>query len=154
MPFNVEPYKRRVHFYETDAVGVVHHSNYIRWMEEARIDFMRRAGLPYSDLERAGILTVVTDAACRFVSSVRFDEEFEVTTRLVDFNGVKAVYEYVIRSVTCGVTAAEGTSGHCFVDAATRRPVRLKKRCPAFYEKALSLLDGPAAGRAGSGSPI
>lgn len=50
-------YVRKVQYYETDRMGIVHHSNYIRWMEEARTDVLEQIGLPYDKIERAGILT-------------------------------------------------------------------------------------------------
>ena len=42
----LRPYSRRVYYYETDKMGIVHHSNYIRWFEEARVDLIEQAGLP------------------------------------------------------------------------------------------------------------
>lgn len=47
-------YVRKVQYYETDRMGIVHHSNYIRWMEEARTDVLEQIGLPYDKIERAG----------------------------------------------------------------------------------------------------
>ena len=41
----VKPYIRRANYYETDQMGIVHHSNYIRYSEEARIELMRQVGL-------------------------------------------------------------------------------------------------------------
>ena len=51
---NRTPYRRLVQYYETDRMGIVHHSNYIRWFEEARTDFLRNNGIVYSDLEQSG----------------------------------------------------------------------------------------------------
>ena len=44
-------YVRKVQYYETDRMGIVHHSNYIRWMEEARTDVLEQIGLPYDKIE-------------------------------------------------------------------------------------------------------
>ena len=49
-----KPYEHKVHYYETDKMGVVHHSNYIRWMEEARVDMMEKSGFGYKRLEEEG----------------------------------------------------------------------------------------------------
>ena len=61
------PYRRKAQYYETDQMGIIHHSNYIRWFEEARIDFMAQAGLGYRLEEYSGVrMTVdyrVEDAA-------------------------------------------------------------------------------------------
>ena len=48
-------YTHRVQYYETDQMGIVHHSNYIRWFEEARIDWMRHCGISYREMEKQGI---------------------------------------------------------------------------------------------------
>lgn len=52
----MERYIHRVQYYETDRMGITHHSNDIRWMEEARIDFLEQIGWGYARMERAGSL--------------------------------------------------------------------------------------------------
>ena len=52
-------YTHRVQYYETDQMGIVHHSNYIRWFEEARIDWMRHCGISYREMEKQGIIVPV-----------------------------------------------------------------------------------------------
>ena len=47
----MKPYTHKVNYYETDKMGITHHSNYIRWMEEARIDFLESIGFGYDKLE-------------------------------------------------------------------------------------------------------
>lgn len=42
-----KPYQHKVQYYETDQMGIVHHSNYIRWFEEARTDYMEKMGMGY-----------------------------------------------------------------------------------------------------------
>lgn len=134
------PYRRRVFYYETDRMGIVHHANYIRWMEEARLDFMGKAGLSYREMEAQGIIMPVVSVDCRYITSLHFDEEFEVRTRLTAFNGVRAAYSYGIYRAADGVLAAEGESSHCFLNETRRNPVSLKKAYPAFYEKSMLLL--------------
>ena len=62
----MEPYVHKVQYYETDKMGIVHHSNYIRWMEEARIDFLERMGWPYDRLENEGIISPVIGVDCKY----------------------------------------------------------------------------------------
>ena len=50
-------YNHRVQYYETDRMGIVHHSNYVRWMEEARVDFLARLGFPYDVMEARGVIS-------------------------------------------------------------------------------------------------
>ena len=58
-------YLRKVHYHETDKMGITHHTNYIKWMEEARIDFLDQIGWSYARLEREGILSPVIGVECR-----------------------------------------------------------------------------------------
>ena len=67
-------YKHQVQYYETDKMGITHHSNYIRWMEEARIDFLKQIGWSYDELERSGIISPV----------IRVDCQYKVTTTFYD----------------------------------------------------------------------
>ena len=67
-------YKHTVQYYETDKMGIVHHSNYIRWMEEARVNFLDRIGASYFELEEKGIISPVTAIDCKYKLSTRFPE--------------------------------------------------------------------------------
>ena len=52
----MKPYIHRVQYYETDRMGITHHSNYIRWMEEARVAFLEEIGWGYDRLEAEGVV--------------------------------------------------------------------------------------------------
>ena len=54
---NITPYVHKVAYYETDRMGIVHHSNYIRIMEEARLDFLSQIGFGYDEMEKQGIIS-------------------------------------------------------------------------------------------------
>ncbi len=60
----IEPYERTAHYYETDRMGIIHHSNYIRWFEETRIHYLDKAGYPYSEMEKDGVMIPVLSAEC------------------------------------------------------------------------------------------
>lgn len=139
--YSIDPYVRRAYYYETDQMGIVHHSNYIRWFEEARIDFMRQTGLNYGEMEQSGIVMPVTHVLCKYIVSIRFDEEVEIIVKLNDFNGIRAAYCYEVYANSGRSLAVIGESGHCFLDAATRTPVSIKKRYPALYERGLRFLE-------------
>ena len=59
-------FERTAKYYETDQMGIVHHSNYIRWFEEARIELMNYVGLPYRQMEENGILIPVLGVTCNY----------------------------------------------------------------------------------------
>ena len=70
----MQPYIREAKYYETDQMGIIHHSNYIRWMEEARIDLLDQIGYPYSRFEEMGYMSPVLHADCEYKKSVKFDD--------------------------------------------------------------------------------
>ncbi|MCD8017241.1 MAG: acyl-CoA thioesterase [Oscillospiraceae bacterium] len=128
------PYVRKPFYYETDRMGVVHHSNYIRWLEEARIDFITKLGAPYSRLDAVGVEIPVISAECEYKLPVRYGDEVGIKTALSFFNGVRMTFSYEIYFTDSGKLSARGQTSHCFVDAATMRPLNLKKRCLEYYE--------------------
>nr|MBQ6241209.1 acyl-CoA thioesterase [Lachnospiraceae bacterium] len=128
----MEPYKHIVQYYETDRMGVTHHSNYIRWMEEARVDFLRQIGWGYDKLEAAGVLSPVTAVECRYRASTTFSDEVTVRVTVREFNGVVLKLQYRMTGPE-GRTVFEGVSEHCFLNN-KGRIVRLKKEQPEFYE--------------------
>ena len=67
-------YTHKVHYYETDRMAIVHHSNYIRWFEEARLHQLEQWGMDYSSMEEQGILIPVVDVSCKYHHSVRYGD--------------------------------------------------------------------------------
>lgn len=127
----VKPYLRRAMYYETDQMGVVHHTNYIRWFEEARIDLLRQYGIDYRSLEQRGIIIPVVDVQCRYLRSVRFDDVVEITLTMTRYTGVRMCFSYEVRFQSDGLLAATGQSTHCFVDPAGKL-LALKRLDPAL----------------------
>ncbi len=127
------PYKRRVYYYETDKMAVMHHSNYIRIFEETRVDFMEQAGMPFSQIEGMGILMPVLSVSCEYKFPLRFEDEFAVYPKITSFSGVKLCLEYTIKQCSTGNICAVGTSSHCFTDT-DLRPIRIKNKFPEIYK--------------------
>ena len=75
-------YKRTAQYHETDQMAIVHHSNYVKWMEEARIAFMNEIGIPYAQMEREGITSPVIEINVTYKDMVRFDERVEVQVQV------------------------------------------------------------------------
>lgn len=134
----MEPYRHIVQYYETDRMGVTHHSNYIRWMEEARVDFLRQIGWGYGKLEAARILSPVTAVECRYHASTTFSDEVTVRVTVREFSGVVLKLQYIMTGPE-GRTVFEGVSEHCFLNG-RGRIVRLKKEQPEFYEVLMSFV--------------
>lgn len=127
----LKPYSRRVYYYETDKMGVVHHSNYIRWFEEARIDVIAQAGMPFQLIEDKGIWTPVLSAECNYIRPFRLGEEFFVKAYIPDFGGARFSVTYEINDAE-GNICITGKTTHCFVDT-NMRPIRIKKSHPEIY---------------------
>ncbi len=134
-------YLHRVQYYETDRMGIVHHSNHIRWMEEARLEYMRLNGVDYTEIEAAGIMMPVLGVSCSYKRSACFGDVAELAVRLLSFNGVRAVFAYRICLAGSDDLLAVGESEHCFIDGQTRKPVNLKKRMPELSGIIISLLE-------------
>lgn len=130
----MEKYRHKVNYYETDRMGITHHSNYLRFMEEARVDFLEKIGWGYDKLEAMGIISPVTAVSCQYKESTTFNDNIDVYVRVKDFKGVKLVIEYEMIKTSNGHTALIGTSEHCFLNSSLR-PVRLDRECPEFYTK-------------------
>lgn len=140
MQHNMTPYVRQIQYYETDKMGIVHHSNYIRWFEEARIRFIGQAE-HYLVMEKAGIMMPVTDVTCKYITSAEFGDTVEIHLRLNFFNGIRAVFGYEIYRVSDQALVATGESSHCFWEQTHRIPVNLKKWYPEFYHWGLNALE-------------
>ena len=128
------PYLHRVQYYETDQMAIAHHSNYIRWMEEARVDYLDRLGLGYGALEALGITSPVLQVDGRFKSMSRFGETVSIQVRLTRYTGTRLELSYEMRDAGTGALRFLGESAHCFIRAASGRPVSPVRAAPAFHQ--------------------
>ena len=127
----MEHYIHKVHYYETDKMGITHHSNYIRWMEEARVDYLDRIGFGFARLEREGIQSPVIAVDCKYLRPTAFDDEVEIRVRVKEFRGVRLIIAYDMFHRATGEQVLTGTSSHCFLDE-SGKPIVLKRRVPAL----------------------
>lgn len=126
------PYERKVQYYETDRMKIVHHSNYARWFEEARLDYLEKAGLPYDLMEEKGILIPVLSVTSNFRMAFSFGDTFQVYLACTKFNGIKCEFEYKVLNKENGDVYTTGSSSHCFVDK-NMKPFNMKKLYPDMY---------------------
>jgi len=129
----IRPLTRTAKYYETDQMAVVHHSNYIRWFEEARVDYLEQIGLGYDTIEAAGVYSPVLGITCEYKSAVRFNEKVLVIAELIFFNGIKMKLEYTVLDAISKKVRVTGTSDHCFVTT-DFRPTSLKKEHKDMYD--------------------
>lgn len=126
-------FKRKINYYETDGMRVVHHSNYIRWFEEARIDFLEKAGMPYEKMEEEGIMIPVLSVSCEYKIPLHFGDTFRIESYITKFNGVKLNVAYEVFNDKTDKLCVTGTTTHCFVNM-DFKPVRTKKDYPEIYK--------------------
>lgn len=125
------PYKHTIQYYETDKMGITHHSNYIRFMEEARIHFLKEAGWPYNKLEEEGVISPVVSVTCDYKKTTTFPDELEIAVAVLEVSPVKFKLEYtmtVSEKVVC-----TATSTHCLLSK-DGRPISIPKQYPGFYD--------------------
>ncbi|MBR2742624.1 MAG: acyl-CoA thioesterase [Clostridia bacterium] len=123
-------YKRKAQYHETDKMGIIHHSNYIKWMEEARVEFMDALGHGYRRMEKTGIASPVASLAVEYKNTVEFGDEVEVRLSIAKYSGAALEVEYEFYNTKKGEICTTAHSRHCFIKDG--RLVSLKRACPAL----------------------
>lgn len=138
----IKPYERNVYYYETDRMGIVHHSNYIKWLEEARIDFMEQIGYPFKRIEDEGMMIPVLSVSCTYKKPMRYGEVYSVIIKPISFKGVRFIIEYEIINKTTKEICTLAESSHCFVDD-NMKPISVKRKHPELYEAFMKYFNCP-----------
>ena len=131
MSLFMSKYIHKVNYYETDKMGITHHSNYIRFMEEARMNFLSEIGYPMTRLEKEGITSPVVSANCEYKHTTTYSDEIEIAVTLEKYAGVKLFLSYTMKNPSTGEIVAIASSTHCFIDE-NGRPIAVNKRAPEF----------------------
>ena len=126
-------YEHKVQYYETDMMGIVHHSNYIRWFEEARVEFLKDLGFSYKEMEARGVISPILYVACSYKSSSSFDDIIKVRIRIEKLGAYKLYLKYELFNSESGVILVLGETQQGFLDL-EGKPVSLKKTEPALYK--------------------
>ena len=106
--------RHRVKFFDTDVMGVVHHSNYIRWFETGRVEFLRELGIDLNEMMSDGILFPIVEVGAKFHAPARFDDELEIVTTAEALTKAKMKFNYKIYRCGEEKILAEGTSTNVF----------------------------------------
>ncbi len=119
----------RVRYAETDAMGVVYYGRYFEYFEDGRVAYLRERGVPYSEMERAGVFMPVAEAYCKYRAPARFEDELTVEARVSEAGRARVRFDYVIRRGD--EVLAEGYTVHA-ARGRDGRPVRIP---PAWAER-------------------
>jgi len=133
-------YERKINYYETDKMGVVHHSNYIRYLEEARCYMQEKAKMPYNSFEEKGVMIPVLAVNIKYKYHVTYNDIIVIKLFIKDFNGVRLTVGYEVTNKKNGDLILTGETKHCFTDS-NLKPIRLQKQIPEYYNKFLNILN-------------
>lgn len=89
-------YSKIVNYWETDRMGIVHHSNYIKWFEEARCHFLRECNLAYDKIEKAGIWLPVYEVYAKYIKPAYFEDKIDIDVNIKELTPIKLTLEYKV----------------------------------------------------------
>ena len=118
--------KIRVEYHHTDQMGIVHHSNYVKFFEVARTEWLRAMGVTYAEMERRGVMMPIVDVAVKYRNPAVYDELISVTAFVDEAPMARMTFRYEVRGED-GREIASGSTTLGFIDSQTRRPVRAPK---------------------------
>ncbi len=133
----IRPYRHEVKYYECDRMGITHHSNYIRFMEEARVDWMDQLGYGFDRMEAEGVVSPVVAVDCRYRNPSTFKDVIDIEVKVAETTPLKIVFSYTMK--VAGKLVCTATSTHCFLE--NGRPVSLEKRFPVLWQKVMEITE-------------
>lgn len=111
----------RVRYAETDAMGIVHHANFLVWFESGRSEFCRSRGFAYKDMEeQENALMVVAEAYCRYKNPAHYDDILTIRTKVLEVRSRSVRFFYEVHRKEDDVLIAEGETQHVFTDREQR----------------------------------
>ena len=128
---NMKPYEHVVKYYECDKMGIVHHSNYVRFMEEARVDWMDQLGYGFDQLEAEGVVSPVIAINCNYRHPSTFKDVIVIEVKVAQMSALKISFDYTMKVGDKVVCLASST--HCFLE--NGRPVVPEQRFPKLYKR-------------------
>lgn len=136
----MDGYIHKVNYYETDKMGIVHHSNYIRFMEEARMQYLDDIGFSMQRIEELGITSPIVNVNCEYKRPCTYGDEIGIEVNVEEYTGVKLKLSYIMRNIHNCEIVATGSSIHCFIEL-KGNPVVIKKNIPELDKILVRLID-------------
>lgn len=133
-------FERKINYYETDKMGIVHHSNYIRFLEEARCMWLDSVDMPFKRMEESGITIPTIGVSCTYKHHVTFGDTIVIEMYTTEYTGVRMTVKYRITNKDTGELVALAETNHCYTNRELK-PINLKKYSQEFHEKFKRLLD-------------
>ena len=126
-----------VRYYETDQMGIVHHSNYIRYFECGRTDMLKKLGLPIERIEEAGVMLPIVSVECRYRRPAKMGDRIRIVSMVDRVPSAKLIVRSEIFNQNDELLV-EGSVTLGFIDSQTRRPVRCPENLVAVIEKLIN----------------
>ncbi len=123
-------YQHEVKYYECDRMGVTHHSNYIRFMEEARVDWLDQLGFGFDKIEAENVFSPVISVTCEYKRPTTFKDVIDIEVNIGKITEMKFDFVYTMR--VGGKVVCTAQSSHCFIE--NNRPVAISKRLPELFK--------------------
>lgn len=126
--------ERVVQYYETDQMGIVHHSNYIRWFEESRTFYLDKIGLPYKMWEDMGIMIPVLGVNCTYKTPAKYGDIVCIYCEFKEITPVKMLVSYKVINKETEELLSTGETKHCYVDK-NFKIINIQKKFPDIWGK-------------------
>ena len=133
-------FERKINYYETDKMGVVHHTNYIRFLEETRCEWLQKLGMPFEEFENQGITIPVLGVNINYKYHVTFADTIIIKPYMKDYTGVRMTVGYEVIDKKTKNIVLTGETKHCFTNKELK-PINLKKVNKEFSDKFENLLE-------------
>ncbi len=130
-------FEQTVYYADTDAYGVAWHGSYIRWMEQARVEFCRQIGLDLVDLKKNDIMIPVTNLNIRYKSSALLDEKIVVETEITEITPIIVQFTQIIKNKETGRTYTIGKIEVVAVNNEGKMYRRMPDRLKTICEKSM-----------------
>ena len=108
-------FKTRVYYYDTDKMGVVYHSNYLKWMEIARTEYFRDMPITYNNIEEMGYVLAIRKVDIEYINSAKYDDIIEIFVEIKKIDNIKIEFYYEMYDDK-NILKAKGTTVNVFVD--------------------------------------
>ena len=131
-------YYRKAQYHETDQMGIIHHSNYVKWMEEARISYMDQMGFSYRKVEEFGVISPVVNISVSYKKQVSFDNEIQIRVSVKKYNSISLEFNYEFFNTSKNEICTIASSRHCFLKEGNL--ISLKKEIPDLDRAIISCM--------------
>lgn len=131
-----------VRYAETDAMGVVHHANYLVYFEEGRSHYMREMGIDYAQIEASGYQLPVTEVGIRYIDSLRYGDRVHIRSHIIESRSRRLSFGYEVRNLVDNKVLVTGITSHIWTDANGKIT-----RAPQSWQSMYLTFVGSASGR-------